>query len=177
MSYPILGKFSTSRKTRVSADSSQYGLGAVLEQLQEDGTGRPVYYCSKTLSDSEKRYAQIEKEALAVTWACEHLKQFLLGSRFEIRTDHSPLTVILSTKEINKLSNRLQLFRMRLLKFNFTITYDPGKTFYVPDALSRAPISESSSDEDVISRDNKIYINAILMEISNEIFIYRTYPT
>lgn len=167
-SYPVLAKFSTSRKTRVSADASQYGLGGVLEQLQDDECWRPVYYCSKTLSDSEKRYAQIEKEALAVTWACERLEQFLLGSKFEILTDHKPLIVVLASKEINKLSNRLQRFRMRLLKFNYTINYVPGKTFYIPDALSRAPLSDGNKDGDVIHCDSEVYINAVVSEVSKE---------
>lgn len=167
-SRPVLAKFSTSRQTRISADSSQYGLGAVLEQLHENDIWRPVYYCSKSLSDSEKKYAQIEKEALAVTWACERLEQFILGSRFEIFTDHKPLTVILATKEINKLSNRLQRFRMRLLKFNYTITYVPGKTFFVPDALSRAPVPEGTKDCDIIYSDSTVYVNAVLSEIANE---------
>lgn len=168
VAYPTLATFSTQRKTRVSADSNNIGLGGILEQLHYDGSWHLVYYCSKTLSDSEKRYAQIEKEALAVTWAFERLEQFLLGLEFEILTDYKPLVVILAFKEINKLSIRLQGFRMRLLKFQYNITYVPGKTFFVPDALSRAPLSESSDDIDIILDDSKVYINAIYSDITEQ---------
>jgi hypothetical protein len=123
----VLAKFDVNKKSRVSADASSFGIGAVLEQLQEDDNWKPVYFCSKSLSPTERGYAQIEKEALAITWACERLEQYLLGAKFIVQTDHKPLTVILKTREVNKLTNRLQRFRMRLLKFNFDICYVPGR--------------------------------------------------
>ncbi|XP_024885717.1 uncharacterized protein K02A2.6-like, partial [Temnothorax curvispinosus] len=71
---PALALFNTNKKTRISADSSSYGLGAVLEQFDEEQEDwRPVYYASRALSETEKRYAQIEKEALALTWAWKAL--------------------------------------------------------------------------------------------------------
>jgi hypothetical protein len=63
-----------------------------------------------------------------------------------VQTDHKPLTVILKTREVNKLTNRLQRFRIRLLKFNFDISYVPGSKLYVADALSRAPLAEGVND-------------------------------
>jgi pyridoxal biosynthesis lyase PdxS len=62
-----------------------------------------------------------------------------------VQADHTPLTVILKTREVNKLTNRLQGFRMRLLKFNFDISYVPGSKLYVADALSRAPLQKGST--------------------------------
>ncbi|XP_064212700.1 uncharacterized protein K02A2.6-like [Tribolium castaneum] len=166
----VLAKFSTDKKSRVSADASSFGLGAVLEQLQSDGNWKPTYFCSRTLEPCEQAYAQIEKEALAITWACERLENFLLGAHFEIHTDHKPLTVILATKELNKLSNRLQRFRMRLLKFNYTIEYVPGKTFFVPDALSRAPIQGRIRHQDPLLEDiQNLYINFVMREVVTEI--------
>ncbi|KAJ3649934.1 hypothetical protein Zmor_021650 [Zophobas morio] len=166
-SAPVLAKYDVDKPTRVAADASAFGIGAVLEQQQNDDNWKPVYFCSKTLSDAEQRYAQIEKEALAATWACERLEQFLIGSRFLVLTDHKPLLVILTTKEINKLSNRLQRLRMRLLKFNYDVQYVPGKTFHVPDALSRAPLHEGDRDGDSALKDQEIYINAVLTELSS----------
>ncbi|NHN23178.1 ribonuclease H family protein, partial [Bacillus amyloliquefaciens] len=53
-------------------DASSFGLGAVLMQREENMQWRPVAYISRSLSSTEQRYAQVEKEALAVTWACEN---------------------------------------------------------------------------------------------------------
>ena len=97
-------------------------------------------YASKSLTDTESRYAIIEKEALAVTWGCERFSQYLLGRRFEIHTDHRPLLASLQTKRLDSLTPRLQRFKMRLGRYDYTITYIPGKEQSVPDALSRAPI-------------------------------------
>lgn len=62
--------FSTKR-TVVSTDASSYVLGAVLLQQQEDTRLHPVAYASRAMSETETRYAQIGKEALAITWGCE----------------------------------------------------------------------------------------------------------
>ncbi|XP_025757966.1 uncharacterized protein K02A2.6-like [Oreochromis niloticus] len=84
----VLAQYSNSADTRVAADASPYGIGAVLTQKQSDNSWRPVTYISRGLTDTEKRYAQIEKEALAVTWACERLSSYLMGLQFTLITDH-----------------------------------------------------------------------------------------
>ncbi|KAL8608118.1 hypothetical protein ACOMHN_016573 [Nucella lapillus] len=66
-SRPVLAHYSPDRETLIAADASNMGIGAVLYQKQEDGTRRPICYISRSLSDAEKNYAVIEKEALAVT--------------------------------------------------------------------------------------------------------------
>ena len=55
------------------------------------------------MTETEQRYAQIEKEALAVTWACERLSQYLVGTTFEVETDHKPLVPLLSTKSLEEI--------------------------------------------------------------------------
>lgn len=91
ISSETLCAFNPLLETIVSADASSFGLGAVLRQKQSDSQVlRPVAYISRALSDTEKNYAQIEKEALAVTWACERFQNYLLGLNFQIETDHKP---------------------------------------------------------------------------------------
>ena len=77
--------------TRLITDALPVGLGAVLEERQPDGNYRPVCYASRSLTPVEHRYAQFEKEALAVVWGVEHHHLYLLSTHFDILTDHKPL--------------------------------------------------------------------------------------
>ncbi|KAL7863391.1 hypothetical protein SRHO_G00123750 [Serrasalmus rhombeus] len=112
---PVMALYNTQAHTVVSADSSSYALGAVLLQQQEDDTLKPVAYASRALSDTERRYAQIEKEGLATTWACERFSDFLVGIDFHIETNHKPLVPLLGSKDLNELPPRIQRLRMRLM--------------------------------------------------------------
>ena len=97
-------------------------------------------YASRSMSETERRYAQIEKEALAVTWACKKFANFVLGCHFEIETDHKPLVPLLSTKHLDNLPPRVLRFRLRLARFDYEISHVPGKYLYTADALSRSPL-------------------------------------
>ena len=118
----ILACYHPERETVLSSDASSFGLGAVLRQKQENGDWRPVAFVSRSLTPTEQRYAQIEKEALGITWACERLQNYLLGHSFHVETDHKPLVPLLSTKNLEELPLRVQRFRMRLMRFDFTIS-------------------------------------------------------
>ena len=106
----VLALYNTSHETVLSADASSYGLGAVLRQKQPDGSLRPIAYALRALTETEQRYAQIEKEALAVTWACEKFQEYLLGTSFKVETDHKPLVPLLSSKALNMVPVRVQRF-------------------------------------------------------------------
>ena len=73
---PVLTWYDPSADTRIAADASAYGLGAVLLQKQR-GEWKPATYASRSLTETETRYAQIEKEALATTWACERFSNYI----------------------------------------------------------------------------------------------------
>ena len=138
----VLALYDPESRTKVSADASLFGLGAVL--LQENGNEwRPVAYASRAMSETERHYTQIEKEALAVTWACEKFRSYLFGLTFTVETDHKPLVPLLTTKSLNALPPRLIRFRLRLSGYSYTVQHVPGKLLYTADTLSRSPTSAS----------------------------------
>ena len=98
----VLAFYDPAAETKLSADASSFGLGAVL--LQKSGeVWKPVAYASRSLSEMEQHYAQIEKEALATTWACEKFSTYLIGKMFDVETDHKPLVPLLNTKHLDDL--------------------------------------------------------------------------
>ena len=121
---------------KVTADSSHYGLGAILSQKSEDGTWHLVAYASRSLSSTEKQYAQVEKEALASAWACNRFEDYLIGLQFILDTDHKPLVALLGTKSLDELPARIQRMRMRLMWFSYVVVHVPGKELYTADTLS-----------------------------------------
>ena len=166
-STPVLAHYSPNGELIVSADASSYGLGAVLLQRQDDGSIKPVAYASYSLKPAEQRYAQIEKEALALTWACERFNDYLLGlPHFLLYTDHKPLVPLLSPdKRLDELPLRIQRFRLRLARYRFTISHVPGSKMFTPDTLSRAPLpgSDPAADELIVCADN--YTVAYITEL------------
>ena len=123
---PILALFDPNLMTTVSADASSFGLGAVLLQKQANGETRPVAYISRAMTPTEQRYAQIEKESLALTWASKRFEDYLIGLQFTIETDHKPLVSLFGKKLLDELPLRVQRFRMRMMRFSFTIVHVPG---------------------------------------------------
>ena len=125
-------------------DASSHGLGAVLQQ-KTGGEWKPVAYASRSMSDTEKRYAQIEKGALATVWACDKFASYIVGLKFHIETDHKPLVPLLGSKHLDALPSRILRFQLRLARFDYTIQHVPGKLLCTADALSRAlgPITKA----------------------------------
>lgn len=148
---PVLAVFDPAKETIITADASAFGIGAALLQRQEDNNIRPIAYVSRSLSDSKKRYAQIEKEALALTWACEKFEMYITGIHVNLETDHKPLVPIFITKSLDSLTPKLQRCCMKLMRFDYSIYYVPGKELVTADTLSRKPLpigDEITSDED-----------------------------
>ena len=115
------------------------------------------------MTKTDRRYAQMEKEALATTWALEHWADLLVGMTFRVETDHKPLVPLLSTKLIDELPLRIQRFRMRLLRYNFSMDHVPGKFLYTADALSRAPIDQDPSASEELQSEVECYVNAVMV--------------
>ncbi|XP_075530161.1 uncharacterized protein LOC142563495 [Dermacentor variabilis] len=103
-----MAKYHPSYATTVSADASSFGLGAVLLQTQPSGERRPVAFASRSMTDTEQRYSQTEKEALATTWAIQRFDEFVRGIPFDVETDHLPLVSLLGKMELDVLPPRIQ---------------------------------------------------------------------
>ena len=133
-----LGYFDKDAPTQVVADASPVGLGAVLTQVQKDGP-RVISYASRSLTETERRYSQTEKEALALIWACEKFHPYIYGTPFELVTDHKPLEVIYGPK--SRPCARIERWVLRMQPYKFKVRYQPGPK-NIADALSRLVTSE-----------------------------------
>ncbi len=138
-----LAIFRPGERVEVWADASSYGLGAVLMQ-----GGRPVYFCSCSLTKSEESWPQIDKELLALVWALERLDVYTYGHQVLAHTDHRPL-LGLKDKPLDHCSLRQQRLLGRLMRYDLELCFKPGKDMLLPDTLSRAPVGQPEELEDI----------------------------
>lgn len=131
----------------ISTDASDYGIGAVFTQIHPDDSERTVAFASRTLTQAERKYATVEKEALACVWAVEKWRTYLWGHRFTLRTDHQALTTLLCTKGTDRAGMRIARWSARLLCFNYDVIYRAGALNQTADCLSRLPLPTSDADE------------------------------
>ena len=118
----------------VQVDASQRGLGTCL--LQE---GEPIAYASKSLTDTETRHANMERELLAIVFTCQQFNTYVLGRPFTVESDHKPLEMI-HQKSIASAPPRLQRMLLQLQQYDVTMKYQPGKEMLLADALRRCPL-------------------------------------
>ncbi|XP_074300737.1 uncharacterized protein LOC141632048 [Silene latifolia] len=117
----------------VMCDASDYALGAVLGQ-RKDKVLNAIYYASKTLDDAQINYATTEKELLAVVYALDKFRAYLVGSKVTVYTDHSALKHLLAKKEAKP---RLIRWILLLQEFDLSIRDKSGAENVVADHLSR----------------------------------------
>ena len=129
-------------------------------QMQEDSQLKPVAYA---LTNIEQRYAQIEKEVLAITWACERFSDFLVGLNFHVETDHKPLVPLLGSKNLDELPPRIQRLRMRLMRFAYSISHVAGKNIATADVLSRAPVGVKGDTG--LEKEVNLYVNMVMSSL------------
>ena len=130
---PVLKYYDVEDDVTIQCDASETGLGAVLMQ-----NGQPVSYASRALTDTERRYAQIEKELLAIVWSCKKFDQYIYGRDVvQIESDHEPLQAVFK-KSIHQSPKRLQRMRMALQNYSLDIKYKKGRLMFIADTLSRA---------------------------------------
>ena len=133
---PILKHFDYEKECIVETDASDYVSAGVLSQYNDKGILHPIGYFSKKHSPAECNYEIYDKELLAIVRCFEEWRPHLQGSRYPIQvlSDHKNLEYFMTTKLLNRRQARWSEF---LSRFNFKITYRPGKAGGKPDALTR----------------------------------------
>ena len=145
-SAPVLKYFDPSVEAVLQCDASQHGLGACMMQ-----NGQPVAYASRSLTETDCNYVQMEKELLAIVFGVEKFESYLYGRKFKVETDHKPLGSILK-KSLLRAPKRLQRMILRLQNFDFEVEYKKGTLLHLADTLSRAYLPHGQvkcSKEDV----------------------------
>src|SRR5260221_7766357 len=134
-SAPMLAFPSKSRHFCLECNASNFAMGAVLSQQQEDGLFHQIGFMSKSCSDMERNYQIHDKEMLVIMCALEEWRHFLEGSnqKFEIHMDHKNLSYFREAHKLNRCQARWFLY---LSRFDFILTHKPGRQMGRPDALS-----------------------------------------
>ena len=129
-SAPVMAYFDITKETLVTVDASPVGISAILGQRVK-GTNdyRVVAYASHALKAVERRYSQMEREALAIVWAVEHYHLFLFGANFTLIINHKPLEVLYGSPTL-KPSVRIECWVLRLQPYNFTAVHKPLEVVY-----------------------------------------------
>ena len=135
---PVLARFRVEAPTYVVTDASPVGLGAILLQDQGTGERKPIAYISRSLTSTERRYSQIDREALGCVWAVERLHNYLFGIKFTLLTDNKPLSSMFEPHSSKVLPPRIQRLAWRLHQYNFCIQHIAGNA-NTADSLSRLP--------------------------------------
>ena len=156
---PVLAYYDVKKPVKVTCDASKCGLGAAL--LQDD---KPVAFASRALTDAEMRYAQIEKELLAVVFAFEKFNQYTYGRCVEVETDHKPLVSIVK-KSLTSAPPRLQRMLLRLQRYEIKMTYKPGKEMIIADTLSRAYLTDKDTNNDQMNDEIEGFVHAVVNRI------------
>ena len=128
---PSLPYYNPDDELIVENDACKYGIGSALMQ-----TDRPIAYASRSLSSVEQRYAQIEKEMLAVVFGLERFRHYTCGRKVTVVTDHKPLVAICSNP-LSKAPKGLQSMLLKVQCYNFEVVFKPGSEIPVADTLSR----------------------------------------
>lgn len=155
---PVLVHYDSSQPLILSVDASQSAVGCVLLQ-----NNRPIAYSSRTLTDSQRNYAQIEKELFAILCGCQKFHQYVYGQRITVQTDHKPL-ITLFEKPLAQVPCRLQRMMLSLQIYDLEVIYVPGSKLYISDTLSRAPLP--MKEEHCIDKDISIHVNSFMSTIS-----------
>ena len=125
---------------KIACDASPFGLGAVLSHIMPNKSERPIMFTSRTLTNAERNYSQIEKEVLAIIFAVKIFHQYIHGRTVTIQTDHRPLLGLLAKhKSIRSMAAAgIQIWTIILSAYDYKLCYRSGKEKNNGDCMSRA---------------------------------------
>lgn len=141
---PNLKIFDPKLPIEIQTDASLHGIGGCLLQH-----GQPVAFCSRSLTETEIKYPQIDKEMLGICFSLNKFHHFIYGRKIVVKTDHKPLVAICE-KDFYKVSNRLQRLKLKLLRYNIKVEYLPGKLMIIADLLSRSFLKNDEVPEESV---------------------------
>src|SRR6266540_5738255 len=141
---PVLLFPNFDKSFRLCTDISLKGLGAVLEQEDENKNLRLVAYTSRSLTSAEKNYHTTDLKCLAIIWSIKHFHKYLINKPFKIFTDHS---VLKSLQKITEPTGRRARWIMELQQYNFVIEHRSEKKNQNADVLSRLISEQYIKDE------------------------------
>ena len=157
-----MGYYETGQDRKLLVDVGPNGLGLVL--MQKKPQGWKTFECaSLSLTKVEKCYPQIDRETLAIRWACKHCYKYLIGSSFIIETDHQPL-ILLFNNPHSRPPMRIERWLLYLQQFDYRLKYCPGKQD-AADYLSRHILPLTESDLQT-SEARKQVVHSIITEIA-----------
>ena len=130
---PIMEKPDWKREFEIMCDVSDFAIGAELGQKAEK-VFKAIYYASKTFNEAQENYSTTEKEMLAIVFACEKFRPYILGSHVIIHTDHATIKYLMANKEAKP---RLIRWVLLLQEFDIEIKDKKGCDNVIADHLSR----------------------------------------
>ena len=151
----LLSYFDKTKPIFIEVDASGQGLGAVLlqgniDQMELDNASqtegrfldfrnrlKPIAFASKSLSEAETRYSNIERELLGVVWAVQHFNHYTFANKVHIISDHKPLQPLFNGKMLVTCSPRTARLLLKIIDKDIKFYYQNGPTMHVSDALSR----------------------------------------
>ena len=158
ISAPIVMAPDWSFPFELMCDASDYAIGAVLG-LKREKIFQVIYYASRTLNDAQLNYATTEKELLAIVFAFDKFRPYLIGNKVVVHIDHSTIKYLMTKKDVKP---RLIRWVLLLQEFDVEIKDKKGTENLVADHLSRlegtkddVPVNDEFPDEKVLAIEDK----------------------